>query len=243
MDDVRVGRVIRALRRRRGWRQLDLAIAAGVSQPLISRAERGHSSTLSVTVLRRVLHALDARAAWSISWRGGELDRLLDEQHAALGTATVTALARIGWRQVLPELTFMRYGERGSIDLVALDEEHSAAVVVELKSELTSYEEMQRRLDVKARLAGAVIEERFGWRPRQLAVVLVLAETRANRDRVKRVAPLLKAAMPAGTVEVRRWLRLPNGRLSGVWFLPIRRPRTANRRCGGAHRVRRAGVA
>ncbi|MEO8625307.1 MAG: helix-turn-helix transcriptional regulator [Candidatus Limnocylindrales bacterium] len=243
MDDVRVGRIIRALRRRRGWRQTDLAKAAKVSQSVVSRAERGHSSTLSAAAVRRIANALDARLEWTISWRGGELDRLLDELHAALGTATVSALGRFGWTRVVPELTFMRFGERGSIDLVALDEERKAAVIIELKSELTSYEEMQRRLDVKTRTAAALIEDRFGWRPRHLAVVLVLAETRTNRDRVKRVAPLLKAALPAGTVEVRRWLRDPKGRLAGVWFLPISRQRTSNRRTGGSHRVRKPRAA
>jgi predicted transcriptional regulator len=39
VDDRRVGLVIRALRRRRGWRQVDLAAAASVSQSLIARAE------------------------------------------------------------------------------------------------------------------------------------------------------------------------------------------------------------
>jgi hypothetical protein len=143
----------------------------------------------------------------------------------------------MGWR-LLPEVTFMRLGERGSIDLVAVDEGRRAAVIFELKSELTSYEETQRRFDAKARVAASVIEERVGWRPRHLAVVLVLAESRTNRDRAARVAPLLKAALPAGNVDVRRWLRRPEGNLAGVWFVRISRRRTANRGRGGSHRVR-----
>ncbi|MEP7361331.1 MAG: helix-turn-helix transcriptional regulator [Chloroflexota bacterium] len=243
MDDVRVGRVIRALRRRRGWRQADLAKFGGVSQSVVSRAERGHSSLLSVAVVRRLLNALDARAEWSVSWRGGELDRLLDEQHAALGTATVAMLSKLGWRRVLPELTFARFGERGSIDLVAFDEERLAALIIELKSELTSFEETQRRLDVKVRLAPTIIEERVGWRPRHLAVALVLTESRTNRDRVERIASLLKAALPANSIQLRHWRREPNGRLAGVWFVRVMRPRTDNRGSGGAHRVRRPRTA
>ena len=84
MDDRRVGLVIRALRRRRGMRQTDLALAARVSQSVISRVERGHLATLSTNTVRSILSALDARGEWDIRWRGGELDRLIDEAHAAL---------------------------------------------------------------------------------------------------------------------------------------------------------------
>lgn len=232
-----MGRVLRALRRRRGWRQSDLARQVGCSQSQVSRAERGHSALLTIGALRLMFHALEARAEWSISWRGGELDRLVDERHADLGAATASELVALGWR-VLPEVTFMRLGERGSIDLLGVREDVRAAAVIELKTELTSYEETQRRLDAKARVAASVIAERVGWRPRTIAVVLVLADTRANRDRAKRVAPLLRAALPAATVAVRRWLRRPSGNLGGVWFVRNMRPRTRNRIGGGAHRVR-----
>jgi len=36
MDDRRLGRTVRVLRHRRGWRQVDLAARAGVSAPMIS---------------------------------------------------------------------------------------------------------------------------------------------------------------------------------------------------------------
>lgn len=197
VDDVRLGRIVRAVRRRRGWRQQDLAAAAGVSQPVVSRLERGHLASLTVATALRIMAALEIRAEWQVNWRGGAIDRLLDELHAALGTMLASELSAIGWR-VLPEVTFMRLGERGSIDLLGMDATRQAAVSIELKSELISYEQTQRRLDAKARVAAAVIEERVGWRPRHLGVILVLDDTRSNRERVKRVEPLLRAALPAG---------------------------------------------
>src|SRR5688572_28083068 len=136
MDDRRVGLVIRALRRRRGWRQLDLARASGVSQSVVSRAERGHVGSSSLDMMRRLLLALDARVELAVRWRGGELDRLVDEAHARLGSLVLGALQEMGWR-VLPEVTFMRFGERGAIDLLAWDEERRAGLIVELKTELT----------------------------------------------------------------------------------------------------------
>ena len=60
MEDRRIGTALRALRRRRGLRQLDVAEAAGVGQTTISRAERGHLKSLSNAALRRVAAALDA---------------------------------------------------------------------------------------------------------------------------------------------------------------------------------------
>ena len=218
MDDRRVGLVVRALRRRRGWRQVDLAEEAEISQSEISRIERGHIDTLSLRAIRSVPAAVDARGEMDVRWRGGELDRLIDERHARLGTLSGVEVRRYGWA-VLAEITFRRLGERGSIDLLVVKEAERAAMIQELKSELTSYEEMQRRLDVKLRVGASVIEERLGWRPRHLAVVLVLADTSTNRDRVRRVAPLLRAALPARNVEIHRWLRSPAGDLRGVWFL------------------------
>lgn len=79
MDLVRFGLIIRALRRRKGWRQLDLALAAGVSQTLISLIERGHADQVLLAIVLAVGSALDARMAIDVRWRGGELDRLLDQ--------------------------------------------------------------------------------------------------------------------------------------------------------------------
>ncbi|CAN5748354.1 hypothetical protein BH23CHL8_BH23CHL8_06870 [soil metagenome] len=61
MDDRRVGLIARALRRRRAWRQQDLARVADVSQSTVSRFERGHLDRLAIGTLRRILGALEAR--------------------------------------------------------------------------------------------------------------------------------------------------------------------------------------
>ena len=82
MDLVRLGLGIRALRRRRGWRQADLATAAHVGQTTVSLLERGHLQHVSVPALLSVAAALDARLDISIRWRAGDLDRLLDAGHA-----------------------------------------------------------------------------------------------------------------------------------------------------------------
>jgi len=136
MDDGRVGRLVRALRHRRRWRQADLAKKAGVSQPTVSRVERGHLDELALRTIRAVLSAVEARAAIDVRWRGGLADQLIDERHAGLGIAGTVLLQRLGWH-VLPEVTFQDFGERGSIDLFAARADQRAVCVVELKSGAT----------------------------------------------------------------------------------------------------------
>ncbi|MBA3851671.1 MAG: helix-turn-helix transcriptional regulator, partial [Chloroflexi bacterium] len=54
MDERRLGLVVRALRRRRGWRQLDLGRASGVSQSTVSEIERGYLDSLSLRTIKAV---------------------------------------------------------------------------------------------------------------------------------------------------------------------------------------------
>jgi transcriptional regulator with XRE-family HTH domain len=116
MDDQRLGRIVRALRRRLGWRQSDLAKRARCSQSAVSLIERGH--VRSLPILRRVLAALDASLALDVRWRAGALDRLIDEDHAHLVAAVTKVLVTAGWI-VHVEVTYAEYAERGSIDIFA----------------------------------------------------------------------------------------------------------------------------
>jgi len=164
VDDVRVGRFVRIARLRLGWRQFDLAARAGVSQQEISLIERGHLEGVPLRTLRRVLRALDASGDLDVRWRGGAIDRLIDDRHATLVGAAVEALRADGW-ETRVEVTYSSYGERGSIDVLGWRAAEAALVVEEVKSDLTSAEQTQRKHDEKVRLAPGVVREREGWRP------------------------------------------------------------------------------
>src|SRR3990172_13141578 len=84
MDDLRLGALVRTLRRRLGWRQVDLARRAGVSQSAVSRLETGHLDELSLSTIRRIAAALEITVDFAPRWRGGELARLLHAGHAEL---------------------------------------------------------------------------------------------------------------------------------------------------------------
>jgi transcriptional regulator with XRE-family HTH domain len=238
VDDSRIGRILRALRRRRGWRQVDLAAAAGVAQTTISLIERGHWTALSVRVLRRAFGSVDASFDGIVGWRGGSIDRLLDERHAALVERAVAELQRAGWTTAV-EVSFAHYGERGSIDILAIDPEQRAVLVIEIKSTLTSVEETIRRLDVKERLVAGICFDRFGWRPALVGRCLVLPADPTSRRRVGEHRATFASALPGRTRDVLRWLRAPGGRLSAVWFLSVSNPSAGRSVGGGPERVRR----
>jgi transcriptional regulator with XRE-family HTH domain len=156
MDDIRVGRILRALRIRRGWTQRELGRRAGLSQQAISLIERGHSSRLSGDALRRVFAALDARWEPTVSWRGGDLDRLLDQQHANIVAEVVRRLRRSDW-EVVVEATYSEWGERGSIDVIGARRPERAMLIVEIKSDLTNAESTLRKADEKDRIGRGIL--------------------------------------------------------------------------------------
>ena len=199
MEDIRVGLTVRALRRRQGLRQSDLARAAEVAQSTVSRLERGHLDQLAMATVRNIFTALDATVELAPRWRGGEVDRLLDARHAAIGTAAASVLEGLGWVTV-PEVTYSVYGERGSIDLVALREAESIAVMLEVKTSINSVEELLRKTDAKARLLPGLVFDRFGWRPASVVRIWsspMIAPTGDGSARWVRCSPRASPARPS----------------------------------------------
>src|SRR5262245_39941142 len=140
MDDRTVGLVLRALRRRRGWRQADLAASAEVSQSLVSNIERGHVDGVTVGTLRGLFGGVDGRVIIEPRWRAAQLDRLLDSDHAAIGRLLAARVEAVpGW-DVLHEITYAVGPERGSIDMLCVAAAKRAVLVIEIKSDIPSAE-------------------------------------------------------------------------------------------------------
>jgi transcriptional regulator with XRE-family HTH domain len=219
--------------------QAQVGRAAGVSQALISLIERGHLGSISVRTLRGVFAVVDATCDLRPSWRGGGLDRLLDEAHANLVLRRAAALRDGGWT-VAVESTYSVYGERGSIDVFAARAAERAVSVEEVKSDLTSLEELGRKSDEKVRLVRTrLCRERFGFDPVFVGRILVLPDTATARRQVERLAPALDTMFPARTWEVRGWLRKPVGDMAGILFVADTNPRRGRRDQRGRIRVRR----
>lgn len=167
MDAVRVGLQIRALRRQRRWTQRELGRRAGLSDAAVSRIERGAAHRISVQTIERILDQFGARLLVRVLWRGEELDRLLDHDHAQMVERVLEQLGSSGWIAA-PEVTFQLAGERGSIDILALHQATRTLLVIEIKSVVPDIQRVLSSLDRKARLGPAIARER-GWVPTTVA--------------------------------------------------------------------------
>lgn len=207
MDAIRLGLSVRALRRRRGWRQVDVAERVGISRTAVSRVERGRADRLTIRTLDTIAGALGARLDCRLLWNGEALDRLLDASHAALVETVVGWLTSLGW-QVATEVSFSIRGERGSIDVLAFHPATATLLVVEAKSVVPDVQATLVTLDRKLRLASEIGRER-GWRPSRLGRLLVVREDRTARRRVAAHAATFAGAFPSRGWAVRRWLQDP----------------------------------
>jgi hypothetical protein len=196
----------------------------------------------NVAKLRRHAAALDADVVMTIRWRGGEIDRLLDEGHAAIAGWVVDLLTALGW-EVEPEVSFAVRGERGSIDILAWHAPSRTLLVVEVKTEITSLEETLRRHDVKQRLAAPIAGERFGWHePAAVCRLLVLPGLTTPRRHVARHAAVLDVAYRLRGDAARSWLKSPVGALSLLIFAPVTHMTRGRRGSVSRRRIRRAGL-
>lgn len=239
MNARQLGRVHRALRKRLLKTQREVSAEARVERNKISEMENGDMSRMRVPELERCFSTLGARLSFLADWNGTALDRLLDAVHAALVGSMVAELRRFGWL-VEVEVTFARFSERGSIDILAWHAGSRTLLVVEIKSELSSIEGLLRPLDTKVRLAAVVAAERFGWQPVTVARLVVLPEDRTARRAVSRHASVLDVALPARNRQVRRWLAAPTGDLAALMFLTTSELVGTTRNPSAICRVRKA---
>ena len=234
MDDAKVGRLVRVIRQRRGWRQVDLARKAGVGASVVSYVESGQLAGRTIATVRAIAGALGLSIECLVRGPGADLHRVLDARHSALLGACATWLEDLGWT-TSPEVTFSEFGERGSVDLLAWHASTRTLLIVEIKTELVSVEETLRRHGVKMRL-GTQIARPLGWSPSVVSRLLVLPEDRTQRRRVLANEPVMRSAYPARSSAVKAWCRQPVGKMSGLIFLPNSTP--TGRMVDGARRER-----
>ena len=165
MDQVRFGLALRALRRRRAWTQQHLADRATLSRSAVQRIERGGLDDFTGRTVRKIAVALGARYDQRILWQGEALDRLLDEDHAAIVEQVIRWLRAGGW-DVLPEATFVLAGQRGSVDVLAYHPATGSLLIVEVKSVVPDMQAMLSGIDRKVRAAPSSPGSADGESPR-----------------------------------------------------------------------------
>lgn len=238
MTNRQLARIHSALRRRLRLRQEDVAREAGIGRWKVYRLEAGEIDGLRVGDLRRSFEQLGGRLDISASFKGAELERILDDVHARLAATVVRLLGKLGWI-VKVEVSFSVGGDRGSIDILAWHPGERALLVVEIKSEIAGIDPLLRPLDIKVRIAPHLASQRFGWTAAMVSRLVVLPEDSTARRVARRHSAVLTAALPSGSRDVRRWLREPSGELAGLWFLSLGPSTSTVRNPSAVRRVQR----
>lgn len=218
MDDRRVGRLIRAARSARGWRQLDVERASGVDQTTVSLIERGLVGGLTLGCVRRVVSALGMELRLELRGPPTLILRLRDVAHAGLVEELVAILRGSGW-VALPEYTFNHFGERGSVDVVAWHPHWSTLLIVEVKTEIVDVQALLATFDRKSRVVPALLGRERGWKPRMVGRLLLVGNRSTARRVVRAHRHTFAAALPDQGRAARRWIGRPVGSLAAVWFL------------------------
>lgn len=240
MDDQRVGAALRTVRIRRGWTQRELARRGGVSATTVSEIEFGNLDHVSRRAFRRVAAALDVRVSYSVRLPHGELDRLVNSGHAALHEAVARYLNELPDWVHAPEVSFAIYGERGVIDILAFHEPTGSLLVIELKTEFVSLEDLLTTMDVRLRHATTIARER-GWRARSVSAWIVFADTDTNCRRVTAHRSVLRAAYSVDGRTLRGWLLHPSEAVRALSFWANFGASGASANDVGRRRVRKRG--
>lgn len=231
--------VVRAVRQHQHLRQADLAIRAGVSQRWVSQVELGRLHNVSLPVLERICTAIGIDIRLELRWRGGELDRLIDHDHAAIIEAEVRRLIRDGW-EIRLEYGFNHYGERGSVDILAWHAGTRSLLIIEVKTRLADLQALLSSLARKLRIVPDFVR-RDGWVPERTAYLLVVLGTSVNRRVIAAHRAMFEESFPHRGPQVAAWLGAPSGMLRGLQMISPRTVAAGSRRGVRRRRIRRPG--
>src|SRR5206468_12329139 len=92
---------------------------------------------------------------------------------------------------------------------------------VEVKTRVVDVQELHATFDRKARIVPKLIARDRGWRPAFVSKLLVVADSHANRDALRRHAATFTARFPGRSRAARRWIDEPIGEFAGLLFLPV----------------------
>jgi transcriptional regulator with XRE-family HTH domain len=218
-------------------RQVDVAKRADVSASVVARIERGRLLDVSLRSLLAVCDVLDIRLDFAARWRGGDLDRMLNANHAALAESTAAFfLDRPGW-ELRAELSFNIAGERGVVDFAAWHAATRTILMIELKTDIVDVGETIGTFDRKRRLAGRIAAS-LGWRAEHAASALIVRDTRTNHRRIEQHGLVFRSSLPDDGRRFRAWLMAPIGQLAALAFLPDHHSLATGRSAASVRRVR-----
>ena len=237
MRDEQIGRFVRRLRHRRGWRQVDVSQRARRPRSALVDLEAGRIGRLAVDAIRDFVEALGGRLTIEATSGASDPRLLIDAGHAFLQEHWKRRLERWGWL-VRAEVSFNRYGDRGRIDLMAFHPATGILLVIEIKTVLWDIQALLGSLDIRVRVAPLVARQ-LGWQPRVVVPVIVFGAATTVRRRLQHHAALFAPFELRGR-EAISWLRNPTKPPTGAIIL-TKLPDVAmgDGRRAGRRRVRR----
>lgn len=236
MRDEQIGRMVRTLRHRRGWRQSDLSARAARPRSALVDLEAGCIGQLKLDTVRAFAEALGARLDIELRAGAGDPRLLLDAQHAFLQDGWKRRLESWSWA-TRAEVSFNHYGDRGRIDLLAFHPALRVLLVIEVKTVLLDLQATLGGLDVKARVSRSLARE-LGWMARAIVPMLIVSTSTTARRRIAD-HPALFASFALRGRRATAWLRSPGEPPTGLLCLS-KAPDVApgDRRRAGRRRVR-----
>lgn len=237
MRDEQMGRFVRRLRHRRGWRQVDLSERTRRPRSALVNLEAGRIGRLTLDTIRGFAEALGARLTIDLTSGASDPRLLIDAGHAFLQEHWKRRLERWGWL-VRAEVSFNRYGDRGRIDLMAFHPATGILLIVEIKTVLWDIQALLGSMDVRVRVAPTVARQ-LGWQPRIVVPVIVFGASTTVRRRLREHAALFAPFELRGRDAV-GWFRKPTKPPTGAIIL-TKVPDVAVRdgRRAGRRRIRR----
>jgi hypothetical protein len=175
----------------------------------VSAVEAGAAGRLALDTSLRILEALGVEVRMQLESpvvRGRSRRR--DAVHAWIAGRVGERLRRVGW-EVVDEAEIGSGRIRGYIDLLAHRHSDGAVVVVEVKTEIRDLGAIIRTLRWYAKEAPAAAR-RLGWRPRRVAVALVVLDSKAVEDELHATTDVARGAFPADPLVLGEWLIDPS---------------------------------
>lgn len=193
---AREGRGVRAARKRRRFRQVDLGAKAGLCQSVISKVELGMGGTLSLVAWQRIAIVLDLPLRFELGRDALEEPR--DAGHLAM-QELVMRLGRATGRRRTFELATKPADPSRSVDVGLIDDGQRALVRVECVNSWGDVGASIRSSDRKRAEAEALAMSIGSGDPYSVHECWVVRATRRNRALVARYPELFASRFPASS--------------------------------------------
>lgn len=176
---------IRETRLAIGWTQRALAARADTSQATLSRVEAGQIDRTDLAVIGRVLDALQVRLEIRVDAPFlADRRRQREPAHAHCVAYVVRRLTAAGW-VAEREVEVVHGRSHGWIDVLAYRPEDRALLVIEMKTEVEDLGQIERSIRWYVR-EGPAAAVRLGWHPRRSMGALIVLDTLATAERLRR---------------------------------------------------------